>query len=78
MTLMETAAEREQRTRSQTSRQSSYVDDGRASFGGDQATVSTRYTSDSAKFAAGDVAAFAVASIMMLGPLVATTVGWGG
>lgn len=77
MTLVETAAEREQRIRSQTSRQSTY-DDGRASFGGDQATVSTRYTSDSAKFAAGDVAAFAVASIMILGPLVASAVGWGG
>ena len=78
MTLMETAGEREQRISSQATRQSTYENDRGASFGGDQPTVSTRYAGDSAKFAAGDVAAFTVATIMMLGPLFATAVGWGG
>lgn len=77
MALLETPAERDARIRSQTSPTVLYDDDGNASPSVYTARPGTRDSRDFALFSGGDIAAFAVAAVMILAPLAAGGMGWG-
>ncbi len=76
MALMETPAERDARMRSQSSTTVLYDDDGRPSSNTYTSRPGTYDSRDSALLSAGDIAAFAVAAIMILAPLAAGGMGW--